>query len=174
MSITATGIYKQPDLMRYLVAASATFQSLVGAADTAQALAYTVAHGVQLSDVAPPRCIIERGEDFNRRQVGTGVWAMETMLVLSFELEIPLSAGAVNREDEHNWFMNQIGAIQSEMEANSGQGEPVAGSTHLNVQEFSLMDGPDYLTAEERETFDPDADAPPQPVWFIVLQARIF
>jgi hypothetical protein len=43
------------------------------------------------------------------------------------------------------------------MEVNAGQGEPVAGETHLDAQAFTRIDGPWEYAEDEIEILDPDS-----------------
>jgi hypothetical protein len=75
-----------------------------------------------------------------------------------------------DREEEMNWFDNQIGLITEEMEALSGTGEPLSdGFTHVNAQAITVTDGPDssaesyYDQANSQDYF-----------WAVAFELRLF
>lgn len=160
MTVTATGLFNQPQRLAYLLAASATWRSLCGAASATAALEYIK---VDKADRAESErhnypCAIVGWLDpdhFGVRKVGIGEWSISGTLTMSLEVEVPAEYPK-NSADTHNWFMNQVSAIISEMQALAGAGEPVSGETHLNVTEFARNEGPWEYVDDEVEILDPD------------------
>jgi hypothetical protein len=160
MTVTATGLFKQPQRLTYLLAASATWRSLCGVSTSAAALQYIKVDKANPADETTPHypraiCGWMDPDHFGTRKVTRDDWSMSGNLTMSLELEVPTEY-PVRSEDAHNWFMNQVGAIISEMQVLAGGGEPVSGETHLNVTEFARNDGPWEYADDEVEVLDPD------------------
>lgn len=129
MPVTPTGYLAVPfAALRATVAASATFQEVVGAADAAEA---KLSIYLQLGDDelepnrAPedpklkhprPRAVVATANDWVRDRKGAAEWQPASSLWLSFEFPIPAEYAGVHN-DEALWFLNQVGAILAEMEA---------------------------------------------------------
>lgn len=167
-----------PYRLMLLIAQSATFQSLTGAADEDDALNYIRSYSIEdLTDAATatalPRCFVDYPENWRSKRLDrTNNFVPEGSLAVSFEFEIPDAQSTPILQDEANWFSNQVGAIVSEMMANSGKGEPIAGLTHLFVKEFGVIEGPFRLAPEERlvaDISDP-ANTPVEPAWAMTLE----
>lgn len=134
MPVTPTGPFALAvNYAMQTLAASATFQALVGAANQAAALAFiewgeTDEHNVAQ---AMPRAYIDvAGENDWEKVSDTGFLANGR---LEMVLEIPTPAlyqGAANRRDARVWFYNNLGGILADMQALAGQ----AG--YLNIIKF--------------------------------------
>ena len=135
------------DRLKRLLAASATFQTLVGAADETAALNSIFCP--EALDITYPRAIVHPNGNMRGRKVGTALWANEGDASVTIEAEVPASdAGDV--QDEMLWFSNRIGAMVSEMQTLAGRGQSVAGESHLNVIRWSQQDiGRDEVTEVE-------------------------
>jgi len=145
--------------LRRLVAASATFQSVVNAADATEALAhvYITQASDDQDDEEPlrlrnprPRAIV-RTSGFS---VDYGVGELKEQFTLELSLEFPPSTEATggtpgrNIADETTWFDNQWGAIVSEMVVLSGQSDYFALTT-LEVIDGPMMNNPDEDAVNE-------------------------
>lgn len=169
VTITATGIFRQPERLAHLVAGSARFQTVVGAADATEALAFTEWPWTDESSDTWPRAIITQNADWRMTQSGTKNWSVQGSLFLVFQFSVPTSAGATTEKDQYHWFMNQIGQIVAEMKVLEGTAEPFPGETHLAIDFISVADGP--YKDEESETEVPDpASSSLLPRWWIVLE----
>ncbi len=158
MAESATSIMSKPmDRLARLVASSATFRTVVGAASEAAALSDSIhypsasdEHATYDDDDNPPgnaihpwpRAIIEQGPKFSHAKVGTGLWSANGDFFLTFQFEIPTTDDA-NEQTQQTWFLNRAGTILAEMEANAAQGTSVSGETHLDMIGYELQDGPD-------------------------------
>jgi|GEM_PF-4190850 len=140
-----------------LVAASATFRSVLAVASPRQALEHIhfpyaedridPADPTRLLDPRP-RCIINPCPGFARKKLGTSFGSSDGFLCLVFEF-LPDSIYAGDRDAELAAFMEQIGQIMDEIEHKAGQdkaaGEAVYTNpdfTHLNIVEYFCADGP--------------------------------
>ena len=161
MALTATGIFSQPDRLEYLVASSSTWQEVCGTTSeaTAKNFVHTVVDGSHADDYTMsvyPRAIANwlESDSFSRTRIARTVWGVSGTMTLAFEIEVPPEYSDL--VDAQTWFMNKIGDIISEMEQNSGLGEPVSGETHLNVTAITRLDGPFPQPNTEIDVQDPD------------------
>lgn len=163
MTLAASGILAKPfELLANLVASSATFQSLTGTASEAAALAkvhfpFADDEATSGTEHAPaPRAIIEPGDDYETNQVGIGDWAARGTLILSLELRLPTTESATtiytDAKNELLWFLNKVGAILAEMQANKYTNP----ATYLNAIGFRLLAGPTKDPSEFRGTNEGD------------------
>jgi len=160
-----TGIFSQPYSLKLLVAASSTFQTVVGAANATAALAYIHFPRAEESDSPSWAIVSDEDTPLRREKKGTGYWADEGSLMLSFDFFVP-GDNDDTVESSEEWFLQQAGDIISDMEALAGEGEPVAGQTHLAVLAFVHRDGPWELdTAEFGELPDLDEESAPSRLW---------
>lgn len=154
--LSATGILSRPlASLAALVASSDTFQALVDADDADAALAsvyYPFADDGVTDDGAPlcphPRAIIGVGGDWRSEEVGVGDWRGTGSLILNFEFLIPLESATEqvrgNDINEMLWFLNTVGAILAEMQANKYD-DP---SAYPNILAIDLLEGPAKVGGE--------------------------
>jgi hypothetical protein len=172
MAVVQTGIFRQPQRLAYLLASSATWKTLCSVSTDADALKYIHVRLANEGDgsyaALRPRaiCSVQDADHFSRRKTGRDAWSAEGTLTMSIELDIP-GTYAAKSEDAHNWFMNQVGAIISELETNAGKGEPVTGETHLNVTSFNRVDGPWEYSEDEVEIVDPSLYTQKTTSWIV-------
>ena len=168
MTIASDSDDPQVYLLRLLVAECATFQSVVGAADKAAALARV--HGVEATDESGevpddwPRAIVELAPGFEDELVSPGNWISRGQLYLTFEFKIPQSDDATTKQQK-NWFMLKLNAIRREMKALAGTGESTTGYTHLNITRITNQDGPHRDPPEEQDQPDPGQGTPKTRWW---------
>lgn len=161
MSHTASGrIALVLENMRSLLAVSATFQTLRNAANATDAKVgiHLVSlpepvdgHVYTLEELQAyrPFALIDfpdDGESFNSSRIAETAYQDSGRLVMMLEAEVP-DALAKRPADAKIWFLNQVGAILTEMMAYSGD----AG--YLTVHTFRILRGPersrdDVLSAE--------------------------
>jgi hypothetical protein len=172
MTVTQTGLFKQPQRLAYLLAASSTWQTLCNASTAAAALNRIYVNSADAENTDYPRAVVGwmDADHFGTRKVARDEWSISGTLSLTIELEVP-GEYPKRSSDAHNWFMNQIGAITSEMEALAGLGEPVSGETHLNVTEFARSEGPWEYADDEIEILDPDNYAQTHVFWIVFVVA---
>lgn len=158
MPVSATSIVAKPQqYLANLVAASATFRTVVGAANATEALKSI--HWPEASDRLDddgrmehprPRAIIQAGPDHALQRKGPGHWWDRGCLLLTFEFLIP-PPQRTNIKDALFWFENQYGAILDEMM----DAVDLQNGTYLHAHTFELESGPDYPDPDT----DPDGDA---------------
>lgn len=172
MSVTATGIFKQPSMLAILLANSSTWQSLCGASSADDARRFISIDQLDLTteDSVPryPHAIAgwQDSDAFGREKQGNLYWVTTGTMTLMIELEVPPDYKK-GSEDSHNWFMNQVANIVNEMENLAGQGEPITGETHLNATAFNRTDGPWRVNDDEMEILDPDNYVPKHVMWIV-------
>lgn len=113
-SIAATGPLAEPlKLAADLIASSAEFQSLVGAASSTEALAHIYEGESRAEDL--PRCIIE-WHQFAMKKVSNATWTLEGVIAALIEKEVPRTAYVESYEDEGRRWRIQVGHIAAEMQ----------------------------------------------------------
>jgi len=151
-----------------LIAASAQFRTVVGAATPTLAMAkvfYPYADDtsddqeIYQGDLLRPRALIEMRE-YKRNKLGTGYGGGMGALMFGFEF-FPRIQGDDIEEDirlRAAYFEEQIGTILDEMEAKVGADRLAAekvlidgDSTHLNVTSFQLIAGPAETIPAEKD-----------------------
>jgi len=148
--VAATNEYSLPlSNLKDLLAASTTFQTMVGAGSAEDAKAYIHLVALAVGDIDRPFALIATGDDWNSNCIGTGSsdsFITGGTLQLMFEMDISSSYTDSPQNAEFD-FMNRIGAIIKEMDNLSGT---TSGSTsYIYVSNFNLMDGP-ARTMEEK------------------------
>ena len=156
-----------------MLAASATWQTLCGVADADEAAQPIAIYYGEEIDLPFPRAIVNdtsEGGSKVRRRVGLATWGMDGTVNITFEIEIPVSAGATNLEEEGNWFTSQLGAIVKELEDISAAKTLVSGKYPLEITQTAPLEGPFRLAAEERETPVPEAGVSSRPLWIETVE----
>ena len=159
MTLAASGLVSIPlDALRRLIASSATFRTVTGAADATAAIEFI--HVINASDevtetddctIVDPRSraiIIHLSEE--RTNSGQGEWLGEGTIGIAFEFlrsdiykptkDDDLASAKDKDDDAMTEFTNNLGAIKSEMETNSGGSDGTNG--YLNMVGMALDDGP--------------------------------
>ena len=114
--ITPVGIHKQPEAMRKLVAASTTFQGIVGAANQTDAMEYALTYqAMEDYNQIPPMAVID-GDNLKRTNYGVGNWKTEGNLEIAFYLTDDLPQNATEYEDSKIRFTNNLANIWSDIE----------------------------------------------------------
>lgn len=171
MAIAATGLFKAPERLAYLVASCGTFQSVVGELNAAGAFGHIPWPWTDETDADHdwPRAIVSDITSWRTTQSGRKNWATEFSVYLSFQFEVPVAASATTELMERNWFMNQVGAIIAEMKVAEGTGTPYTGETHPSIASVDLVEGPCKEEESESEIPDPASSAI-LPRWWIVFE----
>jgi hypothetical protein len=139
MPETATGIHmKSLDRVQRLLAASATFQDLVGAADADEALLSVHCPEATDEDVRP-YAIVGPAPDWRTRKVGTAMWASEGEAQITIEASVP-EAHSESTKDELVYFKNRADGIVTDMQVLAGRGESVPGESHINLIRMTIED----------------------------------
>ena len=166
MPVSATSVASIPiQALAATVAASTTFQTLVGAEDAAEAIGhvyYLEADDRRDSDADDmandrPRAIVTF-PTHRIEQVGLASLNHAGSLELSLEAEVP-SEHQGNKRQEALWFANTYGAIVDEMFA-AAWSDP---STYLNMRAAELVGAPIEVRHEC-----------PRPFWEVVLRIEWF
>lgn len=112
-SLDATGSLALPlKLAADLVAASATFQTLVEAGSSAAALDRIFEGECIIEEF--PRCVIDWRDRHIKKTVLTH-WLLEGVIAVLIEKSVPQSSYETGYQDEGRIFRNEMGAIESEM-----------------------------------------------------------
>lgn len=178
--VEATGILALPLVqLKRLIAASATFQQLVGASDEFAAFErIKIAPSDDRRDeetrqlLTPrPRAVVT-GRGFKRRRTGSATWSATGML--EFWLEVPVPADQLDSlEDEVLGMHNTMGAVLLEMEVLSGQTRTDGQGTYLNMIEHEVEDlAPDPIT-DDSGVVEDDEGTRGEPEMFLALGAKI-
>lgn len=173
MTIVATGIFKHPYILRVMLAECATFQSIVGESTNAAAQTHVALHDTddlddEIHTSEFPRAIIVRGDQASEAAGTAMSFLLSVSLTIHFEFNVPAGQNLVSREDQEIWFMNQIGAIMSELETVSNNRAAVGGMAPLWLRGHKLTNGPDVIADEERapDLVEPSTPQRREPVWF--------
>jgi hypothetical protein len=153
------------EMLEVLLASSARFRTLVGAADVAAALAFIrqfQAEDTGAAELVYPRAIISEEEE-ESELVGTATWRRRGALLLALEVQ----ATQATVELQRAWFVALVRAIQSEMETVSASRATPTGYTHshLVVRRFSWAVPPFLVAQCDREDIDDEAEELPDPLW---------
>lgn len=152
-TLAATGRYSKPlYLLSRLVAASATFQGMVSAANETAALGYVYWPFVDDTDNAypPPRAIVSWWSWAIHEEARSN-WSDMGSLSLSFEFP-PNATYEGNTKDEFTYFGNVMSAILDEMAAKAGQDLPEGGGTYLTARKL-MVHGADVEETENGDRF---------------------
>lgn len=159
MAITPSGPFSVPmHALAELVAASATFQLMVAAANAAEALDH-VHYPEADTRVDPetgrpkherPYAIVSRGTQWGATKVAIETYQYAGDLQLTFERNV--ADGAEDGPDALLDFQNKIGAILNEMLAKAGWGASPSGTSYFNLTSSEAVVMPDRYTAAEDET----------------------
>jgi hypothetical protein len=146
-SIRSKALYK----LRRLIAASTTFQTVVGAANATAALdSIYILEATDKDDEDPrPRAIVRFGNEFNVRQVGTRAWAASGTVGVCFEFDPDDTAAT--KAANLLVFAELVGEIINECRALAGTGNDGDGETYLNAVEWSAASGPPDYCAPQHE-----------------------
>lgn len=163
----------QVEMVSVLLAHSAEWQALVGAADVSEALAFI--HGYQAEDAGEeahpyPRAIVQEVEK-EKTLVGTATYRGRGALFLQIEVLVPDEhAGSVQQQDR--WFRGVIDQIEADMRATSASRAAPAGYSHSHFQfrRLTWHVEPFLEALVEREDEDPDSDVPRRPKWCMAFR----
>ena len=159
----------QMQLMAELVAASATFQTLVDESSEALALNH-VYYPIALDDGTQPipRAIVTDAGESSIGFLGSGSTGRSGNFFVTFEMDIPVGDDDDNEKQQYIYFQNKLGAIKEEMMTKVvTRVDSPSGGTHLNVTSIEVDEGPFMEDTEEMDR-EP-GDGPPQPRWWVVL-----
>jgi len=158
------------DAVAWIVASSATFRTITGAANATAALAFVYYPyaddqlvdidemalrgddaGTAITDTRP-RCIVNPGEDWRYERAGMQHWRGQGNCFVSFEF-LPTDLKAT-RATQILEYMDNVGEILEEIMVNSGNSYDSAQPSHLNVIGIELIQGPSEVKEEDdRELF---------------------
>lgn len=184
MAYIPTGILRQPYRLKVLLANQAIWQTLVGAATAAEAKQSICLFEADFNEPAPPRAIVMRGPDWERvggeialafRPQGTVVLVLE-LVVPEYSDELRLDT----REAQVCWFEDQVAAVMVALENAVNARAAVEGDAPFYFRSWSILEGPDRETTEEREVLDPEETTAPghasatplRTIWWVTLGLR--
>lgn len=146
-TITPTGeLGKSLYGLAYLLASTAQFQSITGAANAAAALAFVHVDADDTPDSPDdrPRAIVEFERQYSREDAAIKTFDSVGALLLSLEFA---PSAADSPWDELLEFCERVDTIKSQMQTLAGTGTgPFAGETHFNARRISLVAGPTAFT----------------------------
>lgn len=153
---TLTGIFRQPYKLQLLVSESQKFQEITNSANAAEAFRYTrYPHANPDVGDRPPLAIIFNDHDranYQRTNVsqGSNMWRTTGTLFIQFLLYVPREIiSEVNPQDANlnaiRWILNTTGQVMLDIENLSGLGEPIPGETHINIINYSPIQGPERI-----------------------------
>lgn len=148
MAQTPSGIMSLPLAhLQTLIAASATFQSWVGAADAAAAK--NSIHLINVPDtvLTRPFALIGFGEKWKAQKTAEFFHDKRGELFLVFEADVA-EIDQASEADAVFAFMNQVGAVISHMLSMAGN------NGYLNVIEAEMLAPPVRITSEDNEFED--------------------
>lgn len=169
MVLEPTGLLSIPlDAAERLIASSATFQTMTGAANETDALAFV--HIAEASDeILPdglpahprPRAIVWYGDNMVREKIGVGDFAGKGSMLIAFEAvrsstyavaedDTPVEEKAKD-DDALREFTNNLGAVVKEMENNSGGSDGTNG--YLNNTGTSVLAAPQETLGNSEEEY---------------------
>jgi len=181
MAYVPTGILRQPYRLKVALANLAVWQQLVGADTAAEAKLSICLFEADANEPAPPRAIILRASDWRRVGGEIGLaYAPHGTIVLILELVIPEPSDELlldTREAQVCWFEDQVGAVMQALEAAVNARAAVEGDAPFYFRQWSILEGPDRETTEEREVLDPEqttapghaSSTPLRPLWWVTL-----
>ncbi len=129
--------------LRYLVAASSTFQTLTGAAYTAAALSYVHFDADDTSDSTEtrPRAIIDLSQ-YDASRIALATFGHVGGVYLTFEFS-PSTDNSANRDDALIEHLDRIGKIRREMQVLQGTGQaggtPFTGETYVTIGRMQMI-----------------------------------
>lgn len=134
MSLAYTGNFALPiQYARATLAASTTWQGILGASNASDALAkmFTGETDENAAGDARPRALIDIAGSYSSDKVSSTGFLHGSEIEVVFEIDTPAAyQGDSSRREARVWFYNLLGAILAEMEALAGQ----AG--YLNILNF--------------------------------------
>lgn len=173
MTVTPSGSISNPAQYAVnLLASSATFRTLTGAADEDAAKAFIhMGDTIDCKDdedpteiVCPrPRGIVYPDEGQDDQRVGIGEWISTGIIGMDIELVIPTAyvidwtedstaTQKTKKQDASLWLWNQLGAIKGEMMTNSG-GHDADDNPYLNATQITATIGPIPPRTDSGETW---------------------
>ncbi len=168
MSYTPTGTFSTSHKMRLMLAACATMQAVMGAANSAAALAKIVTYGVERDEesgvpmLTYPRTFVEDAEvHLQTDTMGSIIDVPLRQMNIWVGFYVPDLVDIVDVNDEHAWVYDQFSQIVAECLVLTGRGQSIPGSTHLCVQN-PVFYGANREPDDERgdEAFDTQPDRP--------------
>lgn len=179
------GFAKAPHALRELLAASARFQTLVGAANATEAKDHIYIGEARdkvdrdstgdLTDPRP-RAIIEYAAESHHNS-STASFLVQGTLALTLELELPSDAdftvlgGTLGvPTDEHTWVMNQVGKILSEMKT----AIPTNGALYLQATHIDQEYPPTRIARQSSITRKSDGTATATRIPYFYATVHLF
>ncbi|SRR5258708_35555087 len=132
----------------YLIASSATFQSLVGALTAAQALLHvaTIADDTEGAGTTRPRAIVTPSEGFGLRCISLDRFAARFASDVSFEIVPSAAIEAETTSEDRYWdemtaFCNTLDAIFNDVIGIQGAGTGyVSGQSQVRLHSIELLE----------------------------------
>jgi len=124
LPVTASGAVSLPlEHVRTLLANSGTFQAQVGAGDATAAKDYIHLQAVESATAGTDRAVISHLDQTGNAMAQGFAFAQGGAVRVMIEFQIPSDYQDYDDdelEEADLWFLNQLGAIKTEMEANAG------------------------------------------------------
>ena len=172
-------------LFRYLVAASATFQSLTRSADEVESLERVHYPWIREEDEdcgggvlqrhEPPYAVISDELSNNRVEtMGVANWQGKASLLLSLFLFVPDEVSRFGDMSSRFWMDEHCGLIRQEMLALARTGEPHPGVTHINLVACEVQEPPFQVPQSEFTVGDLRQTGPLPDLWALTYACEFF
>jgi hypothetical protein len=165
----------QEEMLGVLLAYSATWQTLLGAADATEALAKVrsgQAEDAGDNAVTYPRAIIEEVER-ERTSKATRTFAGRGALLLTIEAQPP-DDQVESVDTQRAWFKAMVDAIELEMRDTSSSRSTPAGYdvSHFQIKTMSWSVEPFLVPEVEREGQAIEDTTPAKPLWAVQFRVE--
>ena len=178
---TPTGIFSTKHQMRLLLSECAAVQSILSAADAAEALAKIQTHApmwipedggsILVPPFRYPRILIDsEGVEFETSIEGTITDVQSRVLMVAAGFYVPDLQAIEDESDQEAWVNDQFSAIVVEAMALQGTGESIPGQSHLclmNPSYGGAAPQPDDERDEEQDS------QPDRPRWLAMLRFEV-
>lgn len=178
---TPSSIFSTKHQMRLLLSQCDTVQSILGAADAAEALAKIQTHApmwipddsatIMVPPFKYPRILIDsEGVEFETSVEGTITDVTSRVLMVAAGFYVPNLEAIEDESDEEAWVDDQFGAIVMEALALQGTGDSIPGQSHICLMNPSYGGAAPQAYDERDEDLDSD---PTRPRWLGMLRFEV-
>ncbi|QEF98152.1 hypothetical protein Mal15_22000 [Stieleria maiorica] len=178
---TPTGIFSTKHQMRLLLSQCATVQSVLGAADAAEALPKIQTHApmwipddggtILVPPFQYPRFMIDsEGVEFETSPEGSITDVGSRVMMIAAGFYVPDLAEIEDESDQEAWVDDQFGSILEEAMTLQGTGESIPGQSHLCLLNPSYGGATPQADDERDEEMDSDPD---RPRWLGMLRFEV-
>jgi hypothetical protein len=175
MTYNVEGVFSTNWRMALMLSECATVRELLGAANAAAALAKITTYSED--DMPVPRVLVhQEGNEIRLKSdsIEAFVEAEHRLIGCEFQIYIPDDDDDITRiTDEHNFVMDKMGDVLSEMLTLSGTGNPLPGTTHLKIYDPVLY-MPNRASFDDRfDTEEMEKGDTARALWFVLLAFEV-